>query len=309
MYWECEEHIMAEDGYSEDYKVSQEYSLKKIAYGLKSVIKEPLLRETVRSRTATEVWVVNPAWRVWLRLIEEYTSRDMTYQTDKLPALSGVVSALQELTGDMCFAGIWKSWFLKGLLWRLQDPEWDIYVFLPKKPHNASLWRAPSWSFASVEGVVLYTLLENDPSRETCAELQECSVTPKGSNTLGELVSGFARIKGSVARVINIAKELSSVGRVCMICMEAGRFAEGSVYFDVDNYETCDVLMVTPYTGIAMIPVDTQQDTYVRVGAVSVYRIFDPENELHNIDRPASVNRDRSLGAAHYPAPTIITLL
>ncbi|KAF1829294.1 hypothetical protein BDW02DRAFT_485652, partial [Decorospora gaudefroyi] len=94
----------------------------------------------------------------WFGLIEEYTAREMTYPTDKLPALSGVVSALQCSIGDICLAGIWKSWFLEGLLWRLQHPDWDSYVVLPKKPYRVESWRAPSWSWAALEGVVLYTL-------------------------------------------------------------------------------------------------------------------------------------------------------
>ncbi|KAH4481480.1 hypothetical protein HBH89_249140 [Parastagonospora nodorum] len=94
-----------------------------------SVKDAPLLQHTQQSQEAEAFRAFNPAWRVWLRLIEEYTS------CDKFPALSGVTSALQKLTGDACLAGTWKSFFLQGLLWRLQDPNWDEYVFFPKTPH------------------------------------------------------------------------------------------------------------------------------------------------------------------------------
>jgi hypothetical protein len=68
MYWECahsfeEENGIVRDGDSDFYK---EYSLETIA----------------KDQDA------------WHRMVREYTTRDMTYQTDKFPALSGVISAL-----------------------------------------------------------------------------------------------------------------------------------------------------------------------------------------------------------------------
>jgi hypothetical protein len=301
MRWECAEQVITEDGYTENYKACEEISLERIADGLESVFKSPMMKTgpyngTKRSYNATRAWSFNSAWQVWFRLVEEYTSRNMTFQSDKLPALSGVISALQNLTGDTCLAGIWKSWLLQGLLWRIQEPDWDVYVFFPKKPQRAKPWRAPSWSFASVEGVILYTLLDNDPGGKIYAELQECRVNPVGKNPLGELGSGFARIKGPVTCVIDVAQQQSSSGRNCMIRMADCGLAEGCVYFDVEAYGECDVLMITPHTGIAILPVDLTNNTYIRVGAVSVCRAF-KNNSLTELSEP------------QHPKPTVVTLL
>ncbi|KAI4952331.1 hypothetical protein J4E91_002800 [Alternaria rosae] len=309
MQWECSEQVLTEDGYTEDYKACEEISLERIAQGLKSVKDAPLLQHTQQSQDAEIVRAFNPAWRVWSRLIEEYTSRNMTYQSDKFPALSGVTSALQKLTGDVCLAGIWKSWFLQGLLWRLQDPNWDEYVFFPKTPQRSHPWRAPTWSFASVEGVVVYHLLDHDLGQETYAELLQCDVCPKGVNPLGELKNGFAKIKAPVAEVFDVSPVLSDAGRVCKVRMTNDRHAEGSVWFDVEVHNPCFVLMITPHTGIAIVPVDVAQGTYTRVGAVAVFRIHDPAPEAFRRDNTAFMDRDRSISSSHYPSPKIITLL
>jgi hypothetical protein len=309
MHWECSEQVITEDGYTENYKACEEISLERIAEGLKSVTKAPRINLDMYSQKGEETWTFNSAWRVWFRLIEEYTSRDMTFQSDKLPALSGVISALQKLTGDTCLAGIWKSWFPQGLLWRLQDPDWDNYVFFPKTPRRAEPWRAPSWSFASVEGVVVYTLLENDPGREMCAELMDCDVTRRGKNPLGELKKGFAKIKGPVAAVFDVARQQSSDGRKCMVRMTNDRLAEGSVYFDTDVHGSCQVLMITPHSGIAIIPADIVKGSYVRVGAVSVHRMLGPVNEPSKNVHPHFVYRDNHLSTSHYPKPAVVTLL
>jgi hypothetical protein len=290
MHWECTERVTEEDGFYRHYGACEEISLQRIADSLRNAPKAPLSAAELRLYNATE------GASVWCKLIEEYTSRNMTYQSDKLPALSGVISALEKLTGDTCLAGIWKSWFLQGLLWRTQDPDRDLYVFFPKKPGRAEPWRAPSWSFASVEGVILYDSINDYPVGETCAELQECRVVAKGKNPLGELESGFARIKGPVTSVVDVAPQQSSSGRSCMIHTASHGLTEGSVYFDVDPYEDCDVLMTTPHTGIAILPVDSTNNTYTRVGAVRVHKCFQNDS-LNQLVEP------------QYPEPTVVTLL
>jgi hypothetical protein len=313
MIWECSEMSNTEDGFQDS--VRREIFLESIAHGLKSLVENlenaPHIESTRRSHRRHDVMASDLERRAWFVLIEEYTSRNMSFQSDKLPALSGVISALEELTGDICVAGIWKNWFLHGLLWRLQQPEWDMYVLFPKPPQRAMPWRAPTWSFASVEGVVIYTLLENDPGVGLCAELLDCDVTPKGVNRLGELTKGFARIRAPVAAVFDIAPQQSNESRACKVRMTDDRLADGSVYFDIDVCESCEVVMVTPHTGIAIIPVNVAESTYRRVGALSVYRVIESTSKDCEPESPEpfNLNRDKSLTASHYPSPTIITLL
>ncbi|KAF1829295.1 hypothetical protein BDW02DRAFT_583814 [Decorospora gaudefroyi] len=133
--------------------------------------------------------------------------------------------------------------------------------------------------------------------------------SPRGGICWERLHLGFALIKGRVARVVDVADEGSGVGRRCVVCMAHGERAEASVYFDVKVWHACFVLMVTPHTGVAIVPVDTRKGTYVRVGAVSVYSIFNPGKEGDVGDRPAFVQRDATLSASRYPDETVITLL
>jgi hypothetical protein len=264
----------------------------------------PFIRWTDRPNYPENGWAFNSAWHVWSKLIEEYTSRNMKYQSDKLPVLLGVISALQKLTRDTCIAGIWKSWFLHGLLWRLQVPDLDKYVFFPKTPQRAVPWRTPTWSFASAEGVVLYQIFDKDLSGQTCPELLDCDVTPKGTNPLGELTSGFAKIKGPVATLLQVLPALSINRGKCRVSMTENRVAEAGVYSDIDVHDPCKVLMIIPHAGLAIVLVDIAEGTYARVGVVSVYRFYHPESE-----GLAYMNRDESLSASHYPSLTIVTLL
>jgi len=55
----------------------------------------------------------------WLKAVEIYSSRSLTFSDDKLPALSGLASALSAVIGkDDYLAGIWADDILRGLFWK-----------------------------------------------------------------------------------------------------------------------------------------------------------------------------------------------
>ena len=87
----------------------------------------------------------------WNRIVVEYSKCDLTYESDKLVALAGIARQVQLVTGDDYVAGMWKSQFPLSLGWhveRVQDPR----VPLARRP---SAYRAPSWSWASVNAPIL----------------------------------------------------------------------------------------------------------------------------------------------------------
>lgn len=53
----------------------------------------------------------------WLKIIENYSSRQLTKPTDALPALSGLAREFHRATGDSYIAGLWKMDLVQGLSW------------------------------------------------------------------------------------------------------------------------------------------------------------------------------------------------
>lgn len=86
--------------------------------------------------------------------------------------------------------GLWKGDFLHGLVWR------SIY------PASFQIsYRAPSWSWAAVEGgKLVYDMyaLRND---EFCTEVLDVQVTVPGLNPFGKVTSGKLTLLGPVAPV------------------------------------------------------------------------------------------------------------
>ncbi|KAH6975080.1 heterokaryon incompatibility protein-domain-containing protein, partial [Ilyonectria sp. MPI-CAGE-AT-0026] len=78
---------------------------------------------------------------LWGRLIEEYSRCELTHPSDKLHAIAGVAKWFEKVTGDEYVAGLWKSRFELMLDWRINEP----------KPRVTQDYRAPSWSWASVD--------------------------------------------------------------------------------------------------------------------------------------------------------------
>lgn len=81
----------------------------------------------------------------WLQLVEDYSLRALTKSEDKLPALAGVAETYQRQHSQY-LAGLWSDQFPAALMWQSLDP----YA----KRHDA--YRAPSWSWASLQGRISY---------------------------------------------------------------------------------------------------------------------------------------------------------
>jgi hypothetical protein len=107
---------------------------------------------------------------------------------DKLPAISRIARIWQENTGDEYLAGLWKSVLLQSLLWRI-DAEFTIL----RRPPNSRppSYRAPSWSWASVDGPLTFFFSHRISEPQTGiieCKVQQCGLDPFGSVQSGELV-------------------------------------------------------------------------------------------------------------------------
>jgi hypothetical protein len=118
----------------------------------------------------------------WHDTILEYSSLDLTYEKDKFPALSGIAKRMQQTRpSDIYLAGLWKSSLLKDLLWHASAD-------LLERPQQ---WRAPSWSWASINSPISYDMGE----AVTWIQVLEASCSSIGPDPYGELSAGFLRLK------------------------------------------------------------------------------------------------------------------
>ncbi|UKZ54068.1 hypothetical protein TrVGV298_007873 [Trichoderma virens] len=84
---------------------------------------------------------------LWKTIVQQYTDRQLTNSEDKLRAVMGITSELETLWRDTSIYGLWKKWFIDLLAWHKPDIE---------REESRHLKRAPSWSWASLDGVIRY---------------------------------------------------------------------------------------------------------------------------------------------------------
>ncbi|KAF4452455.1 hypothetical protein F53441_4735 [Fusarium austroafricanum] len=84
---------------------------------------------------------------LWKTIIMQYTRRSMRFSKDRLPAVTGITTELQKVWRDSHVYGHWERWFVQLLAW---------YKPIDDRVEERHLQRAPSWSWASVNGEIRY---------------------------------------------------------------------------------------------------------------------------------------------------------
>lgn len=82
---------------------------------------------------------------LWYRILNEYSLRQLSFESDRLDAISGLAERLSRITGDEYIGGMWKSNLLECLQWRPNTQDRG------KEAIRQTRHRAPTWSWASCE--------------------------------------------------------------------------------------------------------------------------------------------------------------
>lgn len=230
MYWECQECLLAEDGAIFSPNCRTVPTIR--AVGLWDAVPEAQELSMIDKADRKEYVCSDDdncsslsscdwswSWKsTWTRIIENYSTRLLTVENDKLPALAGLARSMAERTGDFYQAGLWKSMLPDLLFWkvavnepthmckdpghdRLLPPPWKSEVVVPPA------YRAPSWSWASVDASVEFGWLRGEGS---LTEILECRVELAGSDTFGRVKSGCIKIKVGDLSCAPACKRLAS---------------------------------------------------------------------------------------------------
>jgi hypothetical protein len=126
----------------------------------------------------------------WSSIITAHSYRSLTYEEDKLLSLAGIAQMFSRLTGDEYTCGFWKCHLLNMLLWKFNKPSPRSYTYI-----------APSWSWASRNGLVYSHVIEDD-ELDMCLQLRKVSITLKDPQLpFGAVESGYIDVEGCVGIV------------------------------------------------------------------------------------------------------------
>ncbi|KFY11433.1 hypothetical protein V492_04458 [Pseudogymnoascus sp. VKM F-4246] len=131
----------------------------------------------------------------WDTIISSYTGSKLAFPSDKLVAISGLAQRAFKENGDQYLAGLWRRDIEFQLLWCQVHPGTRL---LP-----GSKYRAPSWSWASVDdkGYVYYSPRHEGFEYVYYAHVLSANVVPVGKELFGELKGGELQMSFSVMLV------------------------------------------------------------------------------------------------------------
>ena len=127
----------------------------------------------------------------WRKLVAEYSACQMTMPGDKLVAVAGIVEQLDTLFPNTLsynyYCGIFNTDIERSILW---------YSNQAPKPLQKHLYRAPTWSWASVDGSLAFAAFPNGAEVTGCATFRSISPTGYCANTTEAM--SWAQFSGSV---------------------------------------------------------------------------------------------------------------
>lgn len=192
-----------------------------------------------------------PVYGSWYRMIEEYSGRQLTFDSDKFPALSGLASIVASHSeGNYC-AGIWWEDAAYAICWQAKK-----YCSL-KKPDG---YIAPSWSWASIIGTITFPREGRNVNRSIlCYSIyygidgrgvtqlgsvtfQGYSLQYRGEDKFGQIASGWIKLKAPTTSPLRLGIRYSlSSERYSASRLRGLKVGYYEIFFDFEDEELNDL--------------------------------------------------------------------
>ncbi|KAG4436908.1 hypothetical protein IFR05_007596 [Cadophora sp. M221] len=137
MIWECHEALSCECG-----QFCAENSSHFLSWGNSGSVR--LATTGSRSRSTG----LPDPMKGWFSIVSTFSKLDITFESDRLPAISGIANVMSNQFKESYIAGIWGSELARGLLWSQYGHQKSIRVAGTPRCY------VPTWTWASAELVL-----------------------------------------------------------------------------------------------------------------------------------------------------------
>jgi len=188
-----------------------------------------------------------PLDRFWTVAVKAYTScENLTNELDKLVAIAGVSKLLKLALKERYIAGLWATRLEEQLAWRVVDCK-KADGSLSERQYK---YRAPSWSWASIDGVIeCGNRVQQDRTyRAKIVGDVALALFIKGEETAG-VTDGLVEIQGQLGRGTFLRKDRSETEWTLESDSQDLREGYLRAFFDIDPGEhilaqTCYFLLL-----------------------------------------------------------------
>jgi hypothetical protein len=179
LIWECAEGISCECGFCNCEGGRATYAGTLHANQIRSGSVRPGRALTFGS---------DSSW--WHGIVSSYSALGLTFPGDRLPGIAGLAKHLEHLYQTRYLTGLWMGTLLVDLLWYTDHP-----TYRPKD------WRAPTWSWASIDSPVRFIHLPRNEISEHCSTI-EANCMPIGQDQFGQVSSANIVVSGRLIQAL-----------------------------------------------------------------------------------------------------------
>jgi hypothetical protein len=134
-------------------------------------------------------------YEVWEFALTEFARCGLTKPADKLVAISGIAKEFQRLLQDEYLAGLWRANFLNGLLWYVSADDGPG----PFDSSRPAEYRAPSWSWAAVDGPLSTPIL--DKLTGEYANNLQIKAKAKDADPTAEILDAYVSLEAHLVKI------------------------------------------------------------------------------------------------------------
>ncbi|EIW52255.1 HET-domain-containing protein [Trametes versicolor FP-101664 SS1] len=125
----------------------------------------------------------------WWSIVDGYTRRALGHPSDKLVACGALAEAFHRVLRTDYLAGLWRDTLVRDLVWSRAIRGTD----------RPAVYRAPSWSWAAVDGEIIIHRIHHDAEAVAVAEVVRCTVTLKDTGLMfGEVTGGSLVLRAAL---------------------------------------------------------------------------------------------------------------
>lgn len=231
---------------------------------------EPLLQNLNRSLPS------------WTNLVMNFTRKALTKETDTLPALSGLAHEYNKRRRDEYLAGLWRKDICSTMCWSVDGGQ---------QAARPLTYRAPSWSWASINGRILW--VQSSPLVQAC-QVVSAHVVPSGRDPMGQVRGGTIKLSAPLRKAhcvpnldypdlqqFSLIPIDESENHDSRLALSEGRDTQAFAHFDVEEApsEPLYCVQVMMRHGLLLLPTERESTKasepgvkdYRRVGVFAAY--------------------------------------
>jgi hypothetical protein len=136
-------------------------------------------------------------YSIWATMVEAYSKTKLTYITDKLIAISGIVKKMESSLDDEYLVGLWRQCLPVQLLWFVpMGDSADGY-----RSRHPTLYIGPSWSWISIEDQIVFPT--DDVIEKTQLLVEDVRLEYRSTEYTGTVMGGHIDLKGWIRSFVS----------------------------------------------------------------------------------------------------------